>query len=108
MTQESQDEPLVSIGLPTFNRVATLRRTVESVLAQDYAHIELIISDDASTDGTQEYGEEVSRHDRRVQYIRQAVNIGLTANYAEVFRRSTGAFYMALADDDWLEPTYVS
>lgn len=44
---------LVSIGIPTYNRASTLRRTLESVIAQDYANLEIIISDNASTDETQ-------------------------------------------------------
>lgn len=100
--------PLVSIGLPTFNRVDSLRRAVESVLAQNYPNIELVVSDDASQDGTQAYCEEVSKRDSRVRYFRQEPNIGLTANYAEVFAQSHGDYYMSFADDDWLDPAYVS
>lgn len=108
MTQQDQTIPLVSVGVPTYNRIATLRRTVASVLAQDYPNVEVVISDDASTDGTQEWCEELSRRDNRVRYVRQSANIGLTANYVEVFRQSRGEYYLALADDDWLDRSYVS
>lgn len=108
MTHEERDAPLVSIGLPTYNRVDLLKRAVASALAQDYPAIELVISDNASTDGTQAWCEDLSRRDGRVRYVRQGTNIGLTANYREVFRQSRGAFYMGFADDDWLDPSYVS
>lgn len=107
-TTTNRTVPLVSIGLPTYNRVDSLRRAVESVLAQDYPNVELVVSDDASSDGTQAYGEEVSRRDPRVRYLRQDPNIGLTANYANVFAQSRGDYYMSFADDDWLDPSYVS
>jgi glycosyltransferase involved in cell wall biosynthesis len=100
--------PLVSVGIPTYNRAELLPRAVESVLAQDYANIEVVISDNASADATQALSEELCRRDSRVRYLRQPTNIGLVANYAEVFRQSCGELYIALADDDWLEPNYVS
>lgn len=108
MTDMEHNAPLASIGLPTYNRVDQLRHAVGSVLAQDYPNIELVVSDNASTDGTQEWCEELSRRDNRVRYIRQQTNIGLTANYAAVFREARGEFYMAFADDDWLDASYVS
>lgn len=101
-------QPLVSIGLPTYNRAAKLSRAVESVLAQDYCNIELVISDNASTDGTEAFCEELRRRDNRVRYIRQRVNRGLTANYTEVLNGSRGEFFMWLSDDDWLDHSYVS
>ena len=108
MKYDYKNLPLVSVGVPTFNRADTLQRAVESVLTQDYSNVEVIVSDDASMDGTQAWCEGVARHDRRVRYIRQPTNIGLTENYAEVFRQSRGEFYLALADDDWLDSSYVS
>jgi len=108
MTHAERDAPLASIGLPTYNRVDRLQHAVASVLGQDYPNIELVISDNASTDETREWCEELSRRDSRVRYIRQQTNIGLTANYAAVFWEARGAFYMAFADDDRLDPSYVS
>lgn len=103
-----EHEPLVSVGIPTYNRVDMLTRSVESVLAQDYCNLEVVISDNASTDETQAVCDEFRRRDGRVRYIRQPTNLGLTANYAAVFTQARGEIYMALADDDWLDPTYVS
>lgn len=100
--------PLVSIGLPTYNRAAKLEKATEFILAQDYSNIELVISDNASTDRTPEVCEALQRRDGRVRYIRQATNVGPTANYRAVLEGATGEMYMAIADDDWLEPNYVS
>jgi hypothetical protein len=100
--------PLASIGIPTYNRLEMLRRTVESALAQDYPRLEIIISDNASTDGTQAYCEEVSERDPRVRYVRQPRNVGAGPNFREVLDRSSGEYFMWLGDDDWIDPSYVS
>lgn len=104
----SSSNGLVTIGLPTYNRAAPLRRAVESALNQTHTQLELIISDNASTDGTEEYCLELCRRDPRVKYVRQPVNLGMTANYMDVLRRARGAFFMWLGDDDWLDAAYVS
>lgn len=105
---EQPARPLVSVGLPTYNRAPLLRRAVQSVLSQDYDNVELVISDNASSDETRVVCEELARRDTRVRYIRQPTNIGPTANYAAVFRESHGEFYMNFADDDWLGQSYIS
>lgn len=102
------DEPLVSIGLPTYNRLASLKRAVESALAQDYRNIELVISDNASTDETESFCREICRQDGRVRYIRQPKNLGPTANFREALLQARGELFMWLADDDWIDPAYVS
>lgn len=101
-------EPLVGIGIPTYNRAFSLKRAIESVLAQDYSNLELVISDDASEDATATLCEEFRKRDDRVRYIRQQTNQGITTNFVEVFKRSRGEFFMWLADDDWLDSSYVS
>src|SRR5262245_14062805 len=98
-----QSQPLVSIGLPTYNRASMLPRAIESVLAQTHANIELVLSDNASTDETETICREAQARDPRINYIRQAVNIGLIANFKFVLREARGAFFMWLSDDDWLE-----
>ena len=104
----TNSKPLVSIGLPTYNRAASLKRAVESVLAQDYKNLELVISDNASTDETKDICEDYSRQDSRVRYIAQPVNKGGAANFQAVLDESRGEFFMWLADDDWLDRSYVS
>jgi len=101
------NKPLVSIGLPTYNRASDLKRCIDSVLAQDYSNFELIISDNASTDRTQSLCEEFYRKDRRIRYIRQPNNNGAGANFKVVRREAQGEFFMWLGDDDWLDRCYV-
>jgi len=101
--------PLVSIGLPTYNRAASLKRAIESVLIQDYQNIELLISDNASTDETQAICLAACQRDDRVKYVRQPKNHGVSTNFQEVLDRARGEFFMWLADDDWLgQETYVA
>ena len=101
-------KPLVSIGVPTYNRASKLQRTIASALGQDYKHIEVIISDNASTDETQKLCLDAAARDDRVIYVRQAENRGMTANLNEVLRHAHGEFFMWLADDDWISQDYVS
>ncbi len=101
------NKPLVSIGLPTYNRAATLERAIESAIKQDYQNVELLISDNASTDETEEICRCASQQDSRIKYVRQQTNLGAIANFREVLRHSSGEFFMWLADDDWLDQAYV-
>ena len=101
------NKPLVSIGLPTYNRALTLRRAIESALTQDYPNIELVISDNASTDETEAICLEACRSDGRVKYLRQQKNHGAVTNFREVLKQSRGEFFMWLSDDDWLGQSYV-
>lgn len=98
----------VTIGVPTFNRAGPLRRAVESALAQTWDDLEVVISDNASTDATAEVCRELAGRDARVRHIRQPANLGLTANFNAVAGAASGELVMVLADDDWLDPGYVA
>ena len=100
-------EPLVTIGIPTYNRALLVGRAIDSALAQDYPQLEIIVSDNASTDGTAQACRERAAGDRRLRYARQPHNIGATRNFEEVLRLSSGEYFMWLGDDDWIDPDYV-
>lgn len=85
-----------------------LRRSIESALGQDYSMIEVIISNNASTDDTQDICQEYSKKDGRVKYVTQSSNRGPVANFAEVLKRASGEYFMWLGDDDWIDASYVS
>jgi GT2 family glycosyltransferase len=105
---DGADGPLVSIGVPTYNRAPTLRRALESALAQTHRAIELVVSDQASGDGTEALCRELAARDARVRYLRQPSNDGgSTANFNLIARQLRGPYAMLLADDDWLDPRYV-
>lgn len=98
----------VSVYIPTHNRNSLLLRAVYSVLNQDYKNIEVIISDDGSTDDTPETCKALTLRDDRVKYIRTEVPRG--ANHARnlAIQHSTGDFVTGLDDDDFFLPTRIS
>jgi glycosyltransferase involved in cell wall biosynthesis len=100
--------PLVTIGIPTYNRASLLKRTLESVLNQDYENLEVVVSDNASTDETESVCRYYSNRDARLKYIQQSTNRGATANFTEVLENASGQFFMWLGDDDWIDPGYIS
>jgi glycosyltransferase involved in cell wall biosynthesis len=101
-------EPLVSIGLPVRNGERYLGEAVRSVLDQEYGRVELVISDNASDDGTNGICRQFARADARVRYLRQPQNIGLVPNFNAVVHAARGTYFKWMGDDDWLTPTYVS
>jgi glycosyltransferase involved in cell wall biosynthesis len=99
----------VSIGLPTHNREAYLRRAIDSLLDQTYRDIVLIISDNASTDGTQKICEEYAKKDNRVRYIRQKENIGQLGNATLMLHEIAAAaeYCLFVSDDDFWDPRFI-
>lgn len=102
------NRPLVSIGLPVRNGAQTLEPAIRSVLAQDYECVELLISDNASTDATEELCRDLAATDRRIRYHRQPVDVGLTDNFTWTRTNAGGTYFRWLGDSDELRPTYVS
>lgn len=99
--------PLVSIGLPIFNGASRMRRAIDSLLSQSHRSLELIISDDGSSDQTGDIAEEYARKDSRVRYIRQPKNQGQIWNIRFVLQRARGEYFMLAADDDWWHPQFI-
>lgn len=98
--------PLVSICIPAYNAALFIRETLESALAHDYPNLEIIVSDDASTDDTPKI---VAGYESKgVHLIRQEKNLGMTGNMNAVIRASQGQYAVKLDADDILEPGYVS
>jgi len=108
MADASDAAPLVSIGLPVYNGGELLRRALDSLLAQNYANFELIISDNASTDGTWDILQEYAARDPRIRLYRNAHNKGSTYNFNRVYELATGEYFMWAAHDDVWEPGFVS
>jgi glycosyltransferase involved in cell wall biosynthesis len=97
----------VSIGLPVYNRARYVGATIESILAQTFSDFELIISDNASTDGTAEICQEYGRLDKRIIYYRNVANIGAAKNFNRVFELATGEYFKWVASDDICLPTFI-
>lgn len=100
-------EPLVSVGIPTYNRDEFLPRALDRLLSQTHENLEIIVSDNASNDDTPEICRDYEDKDPRVRYVRQETNRGPVENYAEVLRRASGKYFMWHADDDYFDLTFV-
>lgn len=101
-------DTLVSIGLPVRNAGERVAHVVESVLAQDHPHVELVISDNHSTDDTEDVCRELASRDERISYHRQPENIGLFNNFVRTIELARGTYFRWIGDDDGLAPTFVS
>ena len=101
------DVPLVSVGLPVYNGERFLEAAMRSILDQTFDDLELIVSDNGSTDATPDIVRELSASDPRIRYIRVADNRGAMWNFNEVFRQSRGRYFKPAAHDDLHEPTFL-
>jgi glycosyltransferase involved in cell wall biosynthesis len=91
---------LVSIYMPTKNRVALLQRAVESVLTQTHAPLELLVVNDGSTDGTKAYLDSVAAQDARLRAFHHETSRGAPASRNLAISSSRGEFITGLDDDD--------
>lgn len=101
-------KPLVSIGMPVYNGERFIRKALDSLLAQDFQDLELIISDNASTDGTKIICEEYAKRDKRIKFLQQLENMGGVFNFNFVLEQACGKYFMWAAHDDIWEPSYIS
>lgn len=97
----------VQLGLPVYNGEAHLEKALRSILSQTYGDFELLISDNASTDRTQEICRDYARDDARIRYFRNAENLGLVRNFNRVFALSDAEYFGFVSHDDDRAPTFV-
>lgn len=101
--------PKVTVGLPVYNGERHLEAAIRSILAQTFTDLELVISDNASTDATGEICRDYALLDERIRYHRQDVNVGCRGNFHVVFGLGAGGEYFKWAGhDDQIEPTYLA
>lgn len=106
-TSGAPDKPLLGIGLPVYNGAGHLREALDSLLAQDI-DLELVISDNASTDETPAICAEYAERDSRVRYVRNETNIGAAANFNRSFELCSGRYFMWGSHDDVWDPRFAS
>jgi glycosyltransferase involved in cell wall biosynthesis len=99
--------PRLSIGLPVYNGERYLRFTLDSLVNQTFRDFELIISDNASTDGTKAICQEYAARDPRIRYYRNHENIGAAKNFNLVFQMARGELFKWAASDDVLSPDFL-
>jgi len=96
-----QTNPKVSVGIPTYNRPSGLLRTIQQITAQTYTNLEIIISNNASTDVmVAAVANQCAKLDPRIKVINQPVNLGLVRNFKFVLQTATSDYFMWAADDD--------
>lgn len=100
--------PTVSVCLPVYNGGKFLRQSITSVLAQDFADLELLIVDDCSSDDSVSIVRSLAQQDARIKFWQNSENRGLFANYNECISRSSGAFIKPFAQDDILHVSNLS
>jgi glycosyltransferase involved in cell wall biosynthesis len=99
--------PRVSVGLPVYNGANFIRESIQSILQQDFRDLELIITDNASTDNTEVICREIAGKDSRVRYYRNESNIGAAGNYNKVVELARGEYFRWQAHDDECHPAMV-
>jgi len=96
------DQIKVSVGMPVFNGERFIGRSIKSILAQTLGDFELIIFDNASTDGTEDICRGFAKTDPRVRYTRNASNLGADPNYNLCLGDAKGRYFKWAAHDDLL------
>lgn len=107
MTFEENNNPLVSIIIQTFNRRNLVPIALDSAKNQTYKNIEILVGDNHSTDGTEDYFKEQQQYDNRIRYFRHETNIGMAGNANFLLSKVQGKYFIWLNDDDWLDADYV-
>ena len=99
--------PRVTIGLPVYNGERFLERAIRSVLSQSLRDLELVIADNASSDGTERIARAAAAADPRVRYIRHPRNLGAAPNYNHTLAAARAPYFKWLAHDDAIEPSFL-
>lgn len=102
------NKPLLSIAIPTYNRVHSLKECLDSIVCQFkdrdiYEQVEIVISDNASEDNTQELIIEYQKDFSNIRYFRNSTNLGFDRNVDNVITMSQGDFCWTLSDDEFIE-----
>ena len=97
-------KPQLTIAIPTYNRLSTLKQSLQKILDYTKGHneIELFVSDNASTDGKKEYIENLQKKYRELKYYRNDNNLGLDGNFLNCFQKAKGKYLWMISDDDYL------
>lgn len=106
-TIDPENAPSVTVGVPVYNGQRYLRATLNSLMAQTYPNLEIVISDNASTDRTEQICREFVEADSRFRYLRLDHNIGPARNFNRCLEFATGKFFKWNAADDVCAPEFI-
>lgn len=107
-SEKGQAEPLVSVCIPTYNRASKIERAIHALAESRYQNLEIIISDNASTDETPNVCRELCAFDSRIKYFRHAENMGPNKNYEFARAQANGKYFLWHGDDDYLGADYIA
>lgn len=108
MTDTAGKTPLVSVLVPVWNREKTIARAIDSIVSSDYQNIELIISDNGSTDNTVAIVESYLRGDDRIILLKSDQNNGAIYNWNRCIEKARGDFIKIVWSDDAIETNTIS
>jgi glycosyltransferase involved in cell wall biosynthesis len=97
----------VTVGLPVYNGERYLSQSIDAILAQTFEDLDLIISDNGSTDNTEEICREYATEDKRIRFIRSSENRGAVWNFNRVFEVSTSQYFRWATADDFSAPSQI-
>ena len=103
---KSASKPLISVGLAVYNGEKYLSSVLELISSQTFDNFEIVISDNASTDGTSDICMQFSRSDRRFIYHRNTTNIGANNNFNQAFSLGRGKYSIWASHDDVFEHSH--
>lgn len=99
--------PTLTIGLPVYNGEAFLAQALDALLDQTFEDFELIVTDNASTDGTEAICRRYAAQDARIRYLRNERNIGAAPNFNRSVALARGRYFKWAADDDLCAPAFL-
>jgi len=100
--------PLLTVAIPTLSRLGYLREAVESALAQDYSHVEVLVSNDGRDEAIRQYMRRMGQVSDRLRYVETPERLGLSGNWNWCADNAAGTHLVIIGDDDRLLPSFLS
>lgn len=108
MSVQQPSRPLISVLIPVYNRVQEVERAIASSVNQTYEHLEIIVIDNHSTDGTWEVVQSWVASDNRIKAFRNESNLGPLRNWQRGWQLCQGEFVKIVWSDDWMDPCCIA
>jgi glycosyltransferase involved in cell wall biosynthesis len=100
-------EPLVSIIIPTLNRLQFIKETIRSVSEQTYRNVEIIVSDNGSTSDVKEYIRDVIDSDLRILYRKNTETVTMASHFNQCLHLAKGRYIIYISDDDLISDNFI-
>lgn len=105
---DGEEKKFVSVGMPVRNGGEFVEKTLKSLLAQDYQYVQIVISDNNSTDDTESICAKFTEEHENIEYYRSDVDLPAIDNFNRALQKATGEYFMWAAHDDLWDPNYIS